>query len=315
MHWIKKGLIYNSQGRHGWDLSHASQPTVDASNERVWRVYYAARDAQNQSRTSYVELDASDPTRVLYVHPEPILPLGAPGTFDESGIMPSWLVVVDESTRYLYYSGWTRAVTVPYQNAIGLAISRDGGRTFTKAGEGPLFGPTLHEPYFTGTACVLVEDARWRCWYLSCIKWLPFEGKMESVYHFKYAESDDGIVWRRNGTVAVELKPGDEAGLAKASVIREAQKYRMWYSYRNLKGYRTDRANSFRIGYAESVQGVTWERLDHLAGIDTSPEGGGWDGEMIAYPHVVARQNELVMFYNGNGFGKSGFGYAVLPQE
>jgi len=33
---------------------------------------------------------------------------------------------------------------------------------------------------------------------------------------------------------------------------------------------------------------------------------------MVEYPHVIAYQNQMYMFYNGNGFGETGFGYAIL---
>ncbi|HEY2510673.1 MAG TPA: hypothetical protein VGI39_07450 [Polyangiaceae bacterium] len=310
MSWTKHGLIYAPRGQFGWNLSHAQVPTVDVVDDRVWRIYYSTRDADNKSWTSFIEVEAENPSKVLYEHPEPILPLGRMGTFDDSGIMPSCVVRVNDSTRYLYYVGWTTRQTVPYHNSIGLAVSRDGGRSFAKLAEGPLFGPTLEEPYFTGTSCVLVEGDLWRCWYLSAIKWEPFEGKPEPFYDIKYAESDDGIRWRRGGQVAVSLRLPHEAGLVPTTVLKIGGRYQMWYGRRNLAHYRTDPANSYRIGYAESPDGIHWERMDSAAGIDLSSEG--WDSMMISYPHVViGRGGRQCMFYNGNGFGRTGFGYAT----
>jgi hypothetical protein len=312
MKWVKQGLIYMPRGQFGWDVSHAAVPTVDVVDDRVWRIYYSARDAHNHSHTSFIEVEAGRPEHVLYEHPEPILPLGRPGTFDDCGIMPSWVVAVDRTTRYLYYIGWTVRVSVPYHNSVGLAVSRDGGRTFAKMGEGPLFGPTLTEPYFTGTSCVVIKNGRWRNWYLSCTGWVEHAGRMEPIYDLKLAESMDGINWKRGGQVAVGLRPG-EAGLAKASVLLENGRYRMWYARRNLIDYRTDPANSYRIGYAESADGSVWERKDELAGIDISDSG--WDSQMVTYPHVLSMGRKKYLIYNGNGFGRSGFGYATLDES
>ena len=83
----------------------------------------------------------------------------------------------------------------------------------------------------------------------------------------------------------------------------------MFYSFRNNVNYRSDVNASYRIGYAESTDGLDWTRKDEATGIDRSP--AGWDSEMMAYPYVVIHQNKRYLFYNGNGFGKSGFGYAV----
>lgn len=312
MHWHKQGLVYACHGRFGWNRTHAAVPVVDVVGERVWRIYYASRDEQNRSRIGYVEVEAGNPSNILYEHAEPILPLGRPGTFDDCGIMPSWFVRVDERVCYLYTIGVTTRQTVPFQNAIGLAISRDGGHTFAKYGEGPLFGPTPHEPYFTGTSCVLIEDGLWRNWYLSCVGWQEVAGRQEPLYHFKYAESQDGIQWRREGAVCLELRD-DEAGLAKASVLRDRDGYRMWYSARGLVGYRTDPRTSYRIGYATSRDGLTWTRSVAPRGLDPGPEH--WDNEMAAYPHVVRHGRKLFLFYNGNGFGRTGFGYATCEVE
>jgi hypothetical protein len=310
MRWTKRGLIYAPRGEFEWNKSHAAVPTVDVINGRKWRIYYASRDWQNRSHTSYIEVDAEDPQRVLYEHPEPILPLGKRGTFDDCGIMPSWVVSIGQATRYLYYIGWTLRRTVPYHNSVGLAISQDGGKTFTKFSEGPLLGPSPTEPYFTGSSCVLLDGQVWKIWYLSCTKWEVFDGRPEPFYHIKYAESADGIHWRRDGQVAIELKSLNEAGIARPSVLREDGRYRMWYSYRNLRGYRTEPENSYRIGYAESSNGIRWQRMDDSAGIDVSDHG--WDSQMIAYAHIITVGARKIMVYNGNAFGASGLGYAVL---
>jgi len=263
----------------------------------------------NRNRISYIDVEAGNPLNVLYEHHSPVLDVGKLGTFDDCGVMPSWILDHD-SKKYLYYIGWTVRNTIPYHNSIGLAISKNGGRTFERFSEGPLFGETYLEPFFTGTSCVLIEEGIWRNWYLSCTGWSNVEGKAEPRYHIKYAESRDGINWDRRGVVAIDYKSDCEAGLVRASVLREGNLYRMWYSYRGGIDYRTNLKTSYRIGYAESRDGISWMRMDDAAGIDVSPDG--WDSEMIEYPHVIQHHDKKYIFYNGNKFGHSGFGYAEL---
>ena len=148
-------------------------------------------------------------------------------------------------------------------------------------------------------------------WYLSCIKWEIFEDKPEPIYNIKYAESPDGIHWKQTGTVAVELAEG-EGGLVSASVIKADTIYKMWFGKRKKSDYRTNTHNAYRIGYAESNDGIHWERKDDLSGIDVSSEG--WDAEMISYPCVFKKDEALIMLYNGNGFGTTGFGYALWQE-
>ena len=308
MKWTKKGLIFTSQGEYDWNLSHAQVPTVDLVSDTVWRIYYASRDLQNRSFISYIEVEAGRPENILYKHNEPILPLGKLGTFDDSGLMPSWIVTVGEK-KYLYYIGWNVKKNVPYHNAVGLAVSNDGGRSFCKCYDGPVMDRTALEPYFCATTCVIVENGVWRNWYLSCTEWLSVNGKQEPKYHLKYAESCDGVSWKQDGTVAIDYMYPNEGGIVRASVMKCGIGYKMWYSYRSDIDYRTDCNSSYRIGYAESINGINWERMDRLNGVTVSADG--WDSFMVAYPHVIKLANRLFMFYNGNGFGQTGIGYAV----
>lgn len=312
MRWNKLGLIFTPDTNYSWSQSHAQVPTVDFVSNKIWRVYYCTRDAMNQSRISYFDVEAGNPSNVLYSHNSPILKLGVMGAFDDAGMMPSSIVTV-AGAKYLYYTGWAVRRSVPYQNAIGLAISRDGGQTYERAGKGPVLGVSLHDPYFIGTATVIHENGHWRNWYATCTSWEIIDGNVEPRYHLKYAESQDGIEWRRDGKVAIDYKDANEGGLVRASVLMQNGRYLMWFSRRSASRYRTDRQNSYRIGYAESVDGINWKRMDEFAGIDLSDTG--WDADMIAYPHVVQNETTSFMFYNGNGFGQSGIGVAMRQGE
>ena len=247
----------------------------------------------------------------MYVHPKPILIPGRPGTFDDCGVMPSWAVMNGNEIR-LYYIGWNVRNTVPYYNSVGLATSVDGVQ-FERFSEGPLWDRNYIEPYFSASTCVMFHNGIWKNWYLSCTEYRHIDGKYEPRYHLKYAESKNGIDWHRNGVIAIDYKSDEEAGIVKASVILDEKGFRMWFSYRNFENYRTDKMNSYKIGYAESENGIIWNRMDHLAGIGLSEQG--WDSDMIAYPHVIDVGSSRYMFYNGNGFGKTGFGYAVFSNQ
>lgn len=309
MNWAKRGLIFKPDHNYDWMVSHAQVPLVDKVDDEILRIYFGTRDKLNRTVTTYIEVQANDPQNVLYVHDKPVLGLGELGCFDDSGAMPSW-IVNDGPVKYLYYTGWNTGLTVPYRNSIGLAVSNDGGRTFSRMFDGPILERTHHEPHFCAVPCVIVENEKWRTWYLSGVGWVMHHGKPEPRYHIKYAESADGINWERQGVVAIDFESADEAGIVRPSVMKTNGLYQMWYSYRGLDDYRTSKEQSYRIGYAESEDGIRWTRKDKLAGLDVSETG--WDSEMLAYPYVYEHQGRKYMVYNGNGFGRSGFGYAVL---
>ena len=304
--WVKKGNIYNVDAQFDWNKSHAQVPIVDLLEDRI-RVYFATRDLLGRSNITYIEVDKNNPKKIIYKHKSPLFDLGNLGAFDDSGLMPSSIITVGDK-KYLYYIGWTTRGTVPFQNAVGLAISNDGGKEFHRLSEGPIISVNYIEPYFSGTSFVVFENNIFKMWYLSCIKWEEINGKKEPLYNIKYAESFDGINWNQTGKVAINLKE-DEGGLVSSSVIKEDGKYKMWFGKRKKFDYRNNILNSYKIGYAESYNGEDWIRIDDKAGIDISDDG--WDSEMISYPCVFNCNNRLIMFYNGNGFGKTGFGYAV----
>ncbi len=301
MRWIKQGVIFVADHNHDWMVSHASVPVVDEA-----RIYFGTRDQNGQSQTSYIEVEAGHPENVLYIHDQPVLPLGRPGTFDDSGIMPSW-IVTHENRKYLYYIGWSPRVTVPYHLAIGLAVSEDGGRSFQKISEGPLLDRSLDEPFFNTAPCVLEDEGRWRMWYVSCTGW----ENGEPHYHVKYAESADGVVWRKTGRACIDYDERTGA-IGRPCVYKENGAYKMLYSYRGARNYRTDRTQSYRLGYAESSDGVNWTRRDDEVGIERSETG--WDSEMMEYCYVQRYEGRSYLFYNGNGFGQTGIGYALRDE-
>jgi hypothetical protein len=137
-------------------------------------------------------------------------------------------------------------------------------------------------------------------WYVSSKGWKKSKKGMIAPYFLKYAESKNGINWEINDDTAIDISKG-EKGLGRASVIKENGIYKMWYSYS---------AKKYRIGYAESKNGKEWKRMDHKAGITISKKG--WDSDTIEYPCVFKHHKNKLMLYNGNNFGKTGFGYAAF---
>jgi hypothetical protein len=213
-------------------------------------------------------------------------------------------LIEHQGRKYLYYIGWSRGVSVPFYTFIGCATSEDGGQTFTRVSDAPVVERGPHDPFLTTSPWVLVENGLWRMWYACGTGWDLKEGSPQHHYHVRYAESDDGITWRRAGDVCIDYRSDDEYAIARPCVVKTGDGYRMWYSYRG---------DAYRIGYAESADGLDWKRKDAQAGIDVSRDG--WDSEMIEYPCVFEHSGDWFMLYNGNGYGASGIGLAVLESD
>jgi hypothetical protein len=270
------------------------------------RVYFTGLDEHNVGRVGYVELNPSDPRQLLRETQRPVLDIGPPGAFDDCGVNAS-SAVVDGSQVYLYYIGWQRTERVPYMLFTGVAVSGDGGEHFERVQRTPVLDRTPAEPFSRSAPCVRRDEQLWRAWYWSCTEWTREESAKTAPWiHYnnviRYAESADGINWQSVGDPCV-IPEGDDYSVGRPWVIVDRDVFRMWFSIRSRK-------EPYRIGYAESQDGIRWRRDDAAAGIARSTEG--WDSEMIAFPCVVALGAEYYMFYNGNGNGRTGFGVAVL---
>ncbi|CAK8722751.1 MAG: hypothetical protein CDV28_11323 [Candidatus Electronema aureum] len=299
MKWKKLGHVFCPSGNIEWMRSHAAVPVAENVEDRLFKIYFSTRDNLNRSFTGYVVIDITRPDQIVDLSSEPVLSPGEMGEFDDSGAMATWLTQQGDE-KYFYYIGWNLGVTVPFRNSIGLSISTDG-KIFKRYSNGPILDRSVREPHFCASCCVIHEENIWKMWYLSCTGWQIRNGKPEHKYHIKYAESHDGISWQRDGLVAIDYSTEHEYAISRPSVIHDTDRWRMWYSFRG---------HSYRIGYAESTDGKHWDRLDHLSGIDVSLTG--WDSEMIEYPFVFDHDGQRYMLYNGNGYGKTGFGLAIL---
>jgi len=308
MPWIKRGRIFDPKLQAPWVHSHAQVPTAFEMEDRI-RIFYAGRNESGRSFISYVDLNKEDPSKIVYVHDRPISELGKTGTFDDEGMMPSDVVTLN-GVSYLYYSGWNRRLTCPYHNATGMLRSDDGGENFFRPFEGPVLDRIPTEPYLAVTPTVMIDSGTWKMWYVSGLSWQEVHGKFEPVYVIKHAFSDDGVYWHRPSDICIPSQHSMEA-FSRPCVIKDGDTYKMWFCYRDSVDFRGG-SGSYRFGYAESKDGVSWMRDDAQA--YWMLEAQEWDSQMQCYPYVLDvkcnRETKRYLFYNGNGFGSSGFGYA-----
>lgn len=313
-HWKKLGKVFNPQEVTGqpWLKEFAQAPATLVMDDVV-RVYFSCRppaDAAGQyvSYSAYVDLDRADLFKVRHIADQPILDLGGLGEFDEFGTYPV-SVIRDGSDVRAYYAGWTRCESVPFDVAIGCAVSSDDGQTFRKLGKGPILGRSPDEPFVLSGPKIRRYDGIWYLFYIAGRKWKLIDGRAEPVYKIRLATSPDGIHWCKHNRDLIESRIEEDEAQASPDVHYANGKYHMFFCYRYSANYR-GKQFGYRIGYASSTDLVNWERDDDRAGIDVSEQG--WDAEMISYPHVFSLDGNTYMAYLGNQVGRHGFGLAVL---
>ena len=298
--WKKKGLIVSPKNfKLKWWKSFAMDPCSFHLKGNIFRIFFCGRDKKNVSNIGYVDYDFSK-FKVVKISKQPVLRPGSLGSFDDNGVTASSALKI-KSKIYLYYIGWKPKSTTRYSLMTGLAISKDSGKSFKRFSKAPILKLTDKEPYSILTApYVLKKGNRWLMWYVSCNEW---KNENFPLYDIKFASSKDGLNWSQDGKVSIKLKKGERA-VAIPFVFIQNKKFYMYYCYETKVG-------DYKIGYATSKNGIKWTRQDHLSGIKKSSKKGDWDYEMIAYPHIINHKNKKYMLYNGNSYGKEGFGLAV----
>jgi predicted GH43/DUF377 family glycosyl hydrolase len=298
MKWRKLGRIFQPSGNLDWARSHAANPTPEHLEGNIFRIYFSSRDANNRSSIGYIVVDLADDPRVLEIPSEPVLRPGDLGMFDDCGASIGCILRTGDA-RYLYYMGWNLAVTVPWKNALGLAVSESLGTPFKRVSRFPIVPLDEIDPYTISYPWVMRDNDRYRMWYGSNLRWGP--DKSDMLHVIKYAESSDAVHWERHGQIAIDSASPDENAICRPCVVRDADCYRMWFC---------SRGDKYRIQHATSENGISWTRLGRDEGIDVSPDG--WDSDMIEYPCVFDHKGRRFMLYAGNGFGATGFGLAIL---
>lgn len=281
------------------------------------RVYFSTRapeaDGMFRSHPTYVDFDR-DLRTIRDVSEHAVLSLGARGTFDEHGIFPLAVLRVGQEV-YGYSTGWNRRVSVSVDTGIGFAVSRDGGHTFERIGDGPILGPSLREPMLVCDGFVLRARERFHMFYIFGQRWVREtpDAPPDRVYKIAHATSLDGIAWERaDGQTILPDRLGRDECQALPSVAWHDGRWHMAFCFRDAHGFRQDGSRAYRLGYAWSDDLETWTRDDTVLAAPREP--GAWDARMQCYPHLFVHEGALHLLYNGNAFGRHGFGLArVFP--
>lgn len=301
----KKGIIYAPAKNQWWNQFYAMMPTPEyIEDKNVIRIYFGVTDKDRNGRISFLEVDAANPSLVTYVSDEIIIDIGSPGTFDDSGVVPSSIVSF-KNEKLLYYVGFQRCEKVPYMLFSGLAIENAEGK-FHKFSLSPVIDRNLQNPLSNAAPFVMYDANKYKMWYWLGQQWITVNNKLYIQAEIFYAESVDGKHWNLFNKPCVKIDKEVEFSIGRPWVIKDNNIYKMWYSVRKIE-------KLYRLGYAESEDGINWKRKDEEIGIDVSQSG--WDSEMICYPAVIKVKEKTFLFYNGNNNGETGFGYAELVKE
>lgn len=316
MKWKKLGKIFNPTDYKLLNncIEFAQSPQTLIFDDFV-RIYFSTRqtDPSNGKFLSHIAFAdfTKDFKKVIRVSDKTVISLGELGTFDEHGIFP--INVLRDGSKVLAYTcGWSRRVSVSVETSTGYAVSEDNGLTFKKLGTGPVLTNSPKEPFLVGDSFVQKYNNEYHMWYIFGQRWIDTKDEGAArVYKIAHAVSKDGINWiKEEGKQIIPDFLNIDECQALPTVVQHNDRYHMYFCYREATGFRKDKTRGYRLGYAYSDDLQNWVRDEKNCGIKFSDEG--WDSDMMCYPHIFKMDDKVYLLYNGNEFGRHGFGLAEL---
>jgi hypothetical protein len=303
--WQKLGVLYcpSGSGQHPKLMSHAANPLPVLIEGDVYRVFFSGRDVDNRSSVGAVDIDIVN-RKIIHEHNHPFFENGPEGSFYADGVSIGNCYKVD-GVQYMLFMGWQAPKGKHWRGDVGRLVVKPD-LTLELDHELPFMAVDAVDPISLSYPWVMKNEiGSYSMWYGSTTTWDAGNGEMLHVIN--YASSADGHSWNREG-LAVPFELGRAQAFSRPTVVGNRETgYEMWFSYRSGSG------EKYRIGYAVSKDGETWELSLSEPDITVSVEG--WDSEMIEYPFVFDHKGKRYMLYNGNGYGATGFGLAVLEHE
>lgn len=295
--------------------SYAQSPQTLVFDDFV-RIYFSSRYTDSTgnfiSRIVYIDMD-HDFSKILRMSDQPVLSPPELGAYDEHGVFPLH-IFREEEKIFGYICGISRRQSVSVESSIGLSESTDKGKTFTRKGIGPVLTSSLNEPFLVCDPFVLKEDHTYHMWYIYGLRWMRQSENQqpERVYKIAHATSADQINWQKEGRSIISDRIDENECQALPTVIKHNNLYHMVFCYRHAFGFKEDKNKGYKLGYATSSDLTNWTRHDEQLNLRFTP--GNWDGDMQCYPHLFKLKEKIYLLYNGNEFGKNGFGLAELIQ-
>lgn len=317
MKWLKHGKIFDPTQHQlpNGCVQFAQSPQALVFDEFV-RIYFSTRSIDSingkyLSHVAYVDMK-KNLREVIGVSQQTVIPLGDLGCFDEHGIFPMSVMRHGDAV-YGYTCGWNRRISVSVDTAIGLAISHDDGQTFQRIGSGPVLAASQNEPCLVGDGFVKIINHVFHMWYIFGTGWKKYAADTapDRTYKIGHATSTDGIEWtKEEARCIIPDRLGPDESQALPTVIGIGKRYHMFFCYRESFDFRQTTGRGYRIGHAWSDDLINWVRDDDQLQLAGTPND--WDSDMQCYPHIFECDKKIFLLYNGNEFGRYGFGLAEL---
>jgi len=309
--------VYGPAQSGDWDDWTNGVSIVPNREGRTYRMFYCGRRGGG---IGFAEATLSDP---LTWREHPSSPVFVPREDNWEGNLinqPRVVKVTDTHWR-MYYTGWG-AAGEGTNWALGLAESFDEGVTWQRYQDERIIERGDRDSPDGAAAVVpmVVRVGKQKSSHLNPLPvtegagaawWMWYTGGQINPHghqhiHLCLAFSDDGIHWRKyehNPVLTDDFSDNAPRSVTSRCYVRhEHGVFQMWYSFAKP---------DYRIRYAESLDGIAWERSPIELALDASP-APAWDDQMVEYPEVQVVDGVWRLWFCGNGYGSVGYAEGIL---
>lgn len=302
MIWENLGWLYKPESNFDWMISHASLPTIIQTDCHNFKIFYSTRDTLGKSHTTFVDLNFKNwkPGVLLKnINQFPSFSPNSPGYFDDSGVSLTSFVKI-ENILYAYYLGWSKKIGVPFSNEIGIAIV-DNNFNFKRIQKLPIYNKSEVEPLTFGYPTIVGTNKKIYMYYDSIDKWDESEPN-NYKFDLRVAVMKGSHKWLYCNKLSLVTNIISRA-ITRPAFISTPTGLMMVYSCEIDGEYKLNAALQDKKNHYK------WIKNDRFI---FPPSGQSWDSNEQSYCNIFKYQKYYYMLYNGNKYGKTGFGIAKL---
>ena len=282
---------------HGENLIYSSNPICLVINQSKFRLFFNSRDTEN--RSSVYSIDVTYPEFLpKYESIKLQMGFGRSSEYFSHGISLGQIFEVNGS-KFVSIMGWKNDPIKHWEGRIGyIPLNKSGD--LTTLSDKPWINLDESDPISLSYPAVISEGGFLRVWYGSTITWDAGNGEMLHVIKEGLINLE-GDLTKTEITVPYVL--GEAQAFSRPAVLEINGKKLLAYSFRG-------NVTKYQIGFMWLNDFSTASQLNGIKSF--KPSENSLENEMVEYPSFLTIGSNIYMLYNGNEFGKSGVGVALL---
>ena len=274
------------------------QPTLNLTQNTI-EIYAGLRGSNGISHPYKLEASLNDPLKIVDYSRESILELGEIGSFDEHGIVPTYIQDFGK-TQYLHYAGYQKSKSAPFLIFSGKAVSNNYGKSWDKLSNTPYLDRNNSNTCFRVIHTIVNFEGKDFYFFGGGSTWVRIEKRLVPMYDIKLLIREKNSSPKSVEKTVIPLNGLRRIG--RPNIYTRKRGFGMFLSTQSFEG-------QYRIAHTFSHDLLNWESDLVPVNIKNLPISCS---EMTAYPNILMGEAVSYLFFNGNKMGLDGIHVATI---